>query len=357
MSFSRMLSLLLTSLALALLIIFLRCDILQPVDAAVDDTPPVADAGEDQSVTGPILVQLDGSGSSDDVGISNSTWEFEQDGETVLLEGMEPTILLDHHGEYTITLTVADAGGNSDTDQVVITVITPPGEIPRLTVIGRNNWVEIDWDPPVHDGGSTVEGCIVYRGTTPDTLEPYFSDWWIRFWSWDYLAKNGITYYYAVAAINEAGMGPLTEVVNCTPMAVPDSPENLTIEVIDGAVHISWDPPPWSTGRVNVTGYQVHRGTDPDWLYDTWDVEMNTSFVDDTVEEGVTYYYVVGAMSDFGGSTVTELTNVTVGQVQEEEEDGDDEEVPRTAWIALILMAALFGIIVAVFIRGLRKTD
>ncbi len=352
----RMQTVLLMSLALAFFIIFLRCDILQPVNAAVDQSPPVADAGEDLRVIGPAMVQLDGTGSSDDIGIENHSWEFVQGEGTVQLEGPEPTYFFEDHGEVVITLTVTDEVGRTDTDEVVITVVTPPGEITRLRAIGRSNWVELDWDPPVHDGGSPVEGSIVYRGTTPDTMEPYFSDWWIRYWSWDYLAKNGQTYYYAVAAINEAGMGPLSEVVNCTPMAVPDSPQNLTIEVVDGEVHISWDPPLWSTGRVNVTGYQVHRGTDPDWLYDTWDAGMDTTFVDDTAEEGVTYYYAVGAISDFGGSTVTELVNVTIGEVPSDEEDGD-EEIPVTAWYAIVLMAALFGIIIAVFIRGQRKRD
>ena len=82
-----------------------------------------------------------------------------------------------------------------------------------------------------------------------------------------------------------------------TPMAVPDSPQNLTVQLVDDVVHLEWDPPLWSEGRVDVIGYQVHRGTDPEWLYDTFDVGLNTSFVDEDVEEGVTYYYAIGALS------------------------------------------------------------
>jgi hypothetical protein len=302
---------------------------------------PVADAGPDQTVTGPAMVTFDGTASTDDLGIESYVWELTYEGETVQLEGPGPEHYFAVHGVYNVVLTVTDGSNATDADTVVVTVVTAPGEIERVSVIGRNNWVEIGWSEPVHDGGSPVIGAIVFRGTTPGTLEPYYSDWWIRGWSWDYLAANGITYYYAVAALNEVGMGPLSEVVNATPMAVPDTPQNLTIEVVDGAVHLEWDPPLWSSGRVNVTGYQVHRGTDPDWLYDTFEVGLDTSYVDEDVEEGVTYYYTVGCDSSFGGSSVTDLMNVTVGEPPAEEPDW---LVTALAMTLVVAVLAVFGV-------------
>ena len=330
---------LILTFSLAMVIIFLRPDLVsEEVTAA--PVGPEADAGPDQNVTGPTLVQFDGTGSSHGP-IRDFTWEFPHSGETVTLNGSRPTFFFEHHGTYDVVLTVTGTEGSTDIDHVTITVITVPGEITRVTVIGRNDWVEIDWDEPVHDGGSPIVGCIVYRSTSPDRLEPYFSDWWIRYWSWDYLAANGITYYYAVAALNEVGMGPLSHTVNATPMAVPDSPQNLTIEVIDGAVHLDWDAPLWSSGRVNVTGYQVHRGTDPEWLYDTFELGLNDSFVDEDVKEGVTYYYVVGADSSFGSSSVTEVVNATVGDVQE---NGGQET--SEWWMVAVGFAIIAGLIV-----------
>ena len=332
---------------LALVIIFVRGDLYTDVRGEPPiEMGPVADTGPDQNVTGPTLVQFDGTASVPAAIDAKYEWEFQYAGGKVTLNGSRPVFFFEHHGVHQVTLTVTDLEGTKDSDVVNITVVTTPGEITNITVIGRNAWVEIGWGEPVHDGGSKVVGCIVYRGTTPDTLEPYFSDWWIRYWSWDYLAVNGQTYYYAVAALNEVGMGPLSQTVNATPMAVPDSPQNLTIEVIDGAVNLAWDPPLWTDGRVNVTGYQVHRGVDPDWLYDTFDVSMNTSFVDEDVEEGVTYYYAIGADSSFGGSSVTEVANVTIG------ETGVDEETSEW-WMVVGGFALLAGLIV-IFIIVLR---
>lgn len=337
---------------LALVIVFLRGDLVILDVDALQDMPPEADAGTDQRVTGPAVVQLDGTGSTDDRGIENYLWEVPYDGSTVQLEGPRPEFIFQLHGVYEVDLIVTDENGATDTDTVNITVVTVPGEITRLTAIGRNGWVELAWDEPVHDGGSPVTGCLVFRGTSPGSMEPYYSDWWIRYWSWDYLAVNGITYYYAVAAVNEAGMGPLSMTVNSTPMAVPDSPQNVTLEVVDGAVHLDWDPPLWTSGRVNVTGYQVHRGTDPEWLYDTFDVGLNTSFVDEDVEEGVTYYYVVGADSSFGGSAVTDVMDVTVGNPPAGEEEGTDWVVGAIAMALVVGFLAVVAVAIGLLMRS-----
>lgn len=82
--------------------------------------PPIADAGEDQTVTCPACdVELDGSGSSDPDGDSLTyTWT----GDFGTVAGVNPTVELPL-GEHTITLTVDDGEGETDSDEVVITVV------------------------------------------------------------------------------------------------------------------------------------------------------------------------------------------------------------------------------------------
>ncbi len=287
-------------------------------EAAPDQTPPVADAGPDQLIFVVMAIHLDGSGSTDDVAVAGHVWTFEYGGGTVTLEGEHAYFLFEVHGNYTVTLTVTDEAGNSDTDTVRLEVYTPPGRITSATLIPRDGWVELAWSPPEDEGGTNVTGTMIFRGTNPDELVPWTSDWYMRYWHWDPYVENGLTYYYAFAAINAVGMGPLSDVYNSTPMAVPATPRNLTVRHVDGAVHLSWEPPAEEIGRVPVTGYEVHRGTDPDWLYDTFDVGMNTTFVDTGVREGRTYYYVVGASSELGSGNVTEVMNVTVREPVEE---------------------------------------
>jgi len=92
----------------------------QPV--VPDATKPVADAGSDQTVNEDTLVTLDGSSSTDNVGITVYTWTF-TDVTTKTLFGEKPTYTFNMPGVYTITLNVTDAAGNWAIDTVVITVL------------------------------------------------------------------------------------------------------------------------------------------------------------------------------------------------------------------------------------------
>ncbi|MFQ5908027.1 MAG: PKD domain-containing protein, partial [Thermoplasmata archaeon] len=91
-----------------------------------DTTSPTADAGPDQTVEVEAVVTFDGSGSSDNVGVANYTWTFQDDG-SVTLSGAGPSYSFSTPGEYVVTLTVRDAAGHEGTATVTITVVLPPG--------------------------------------------------------------------------------------------------------------------------------------------------------------------------------------------------------------------------------------
>ena len=334
-------------LTLALVIIFLRADVILPVQAAPDVTDPVADAGIDLFIDQVVAAHFDGSGSTDDGTIDRYEWTFEYEGATIKLEGVDAYFMFQLHGEYTVTLTVTDTKGNWDTDQVLVTVITPPGPPINLMVIGRSSWIDILWDHPADDGGAEVTDFVIFRGTAPDELVVYLGVWpsTIDDQMYDPYVQKGVKYHYAMAAVNSVGIGPMSEVANASAISVPEPPQNLTVEMVDGKVHLSWDEPEWATGVLNVTGYQVHRGTDPDWLYDTMDVGLNTTYVDDTVEEGKTYYYAVGALSELGGGAVSEVMNAAI--------EATDEEEENMSWfttvIAMTIVAVLVIVLLAVF--------
>jgi hypothetical protein len=88
----------------------------------LDITPPVADAGGDQSVGQGDLVTLDGSASTDNIGIVNWTWIYSIEGEVVLLFGMSASISIDPVGSFIVELKVSDLKGNEATDELVLDV-------------------------------------------------------------------------------------------------------------------------------------------------------------------------------------------------------------------------------------------
>lgn len=93
------------------------------------NAPPVADAGDAISVDAGDEVTFDGSGSTDDSGaIENYTWTFEYDGDEIELYGVSPSFVFEIVGEYTVVLTVTDAVGLTDTDEVVVTVLASADE-------------------------------------------------------------------------------------------------------------------------------------------------------------------------------------------------------------------------------------
>ena len=87
-----------------------------------DITRPVAVAGTDMLIDQHQSVALDGTGSSDNVGIVNFTWTLTYRGEGVTLGGPGPAFTFDDAGTYPIGLNVSDEAGNWATDSLTVMV-------------------------------------------------------------------------------------------------------------------------------------------------------------------------------------------------------------------------------------------
>jgi PKD repeat protein len=111
----------------------------------VDNTPPIADAGPDQTITAGSEVTLSASNSKD-VDWFGYFWEF-GDGTTATAAEPFITHTYSEPGAYTVKLTVRDAAGNMDTDTATVNVI--PSIIPAtvdikpdtLNIRSKGRWI------------------------------------------------------------------------------------------------------------------------------------------------------------------------------------------------------------------------
>ena len=128
------------------------------VDARPGNQPPTADAGADQTVTdadsgGDEDVTLDGSASTDGDGtIASYSWT---ENSVEIATGATPTVTF-AVGAHTVTLTVTDDEGATDTDDVLITVNSPTvffaTDIQPYFEAGQANCVQC------HSGGTGLAG-------------------------------------------------------------------------------------------------------------------------------------------------------------------------------------------------------
>ena len=87
-----------------------------------DITAPVAVADGDRTIDQGGAAALSGEGSSDNVGVVSWTWTFEYGGAPVSMEGAIASYTFSSPGLYTVTLTVADAALNTDTESYELKV-------------------------------------------------------------------------------------------------------------------------------------------------------------------------------------------------------------------------------------------
>jgi len=123
-----------------------------------DETDPIADAGVDMDVLVGEGVVLNGTGSSDNVGVTEYLWSCD---ELTDWNESDPEValLIDIEGTYTFILETRDAAGNSDTDEVVVTV-TDPNDAP-VADAGDDLAINTGETASFNASGSSDDGEIV----------------------------------------------------------------------------------------------------------------------------------------------------------------------------------------------------
>jgi fibronectin type 3 domain-containing protein len=185
----------------------------------------------------------------------------------------------------------------------------PPDPPVNIQTSSDDCCVNLNWDEPLFDGGSTIRGYKIYRKKGSNDYKKIAEIWNGTSYS-DIGLINGQTYYYKICAVNEIGEGSRSEKVVGIPKTRPNSPENVKGLSGKGFINLTWSEPV-NNGGANITGYAIYRGIDPgsEKLLKTVN-GTNTSYNDTTVVNGVRYYYYVNALNEMGESFVNDKVNL-----------------------------------------------
>ena len=186
----------------------------------------------------------------------------------------------------------------------------------------------ITWEAPkTNTGGSTpvnLLGYNVYRsgGTQAKSVQGPLNPEPITATEYqDRTFKFGDKYVYLVRSVSLGAEGKPVESLdsNQLPLAPvdiypPAAPENLTVGPAPGRLSIFWV----ANSEPDLAGYYLYRSTDPNlpkdkWLKLTPTLYTKTTFTDENVEAGKTYYYYVVAVDNAGNvSRMSEVASDTV---------------------------------------------
>lgn len=169
--------------------------------------------------------------------------------------------------------------------------VTPPASAPaNFSAVAGNGEVTLSW--------STIEGATGYnlrRSTTGGG--PYTQVAIPSATSYtDSSVVNGTTYFYIVSAYNKGGQSANSTEASATPEvpSIPAAPTNLVATSGDRSVSISWTP------RTNATSYRVKRATTSGGPYTLVASPTTSTYVDNGLTNGTTYYYVVSGVNTLG---------------------------------------------------------
>jgi fibronectin type 3 domain-containing protein len=220
---------------------------------------------------------------------------------TVVVTDFNDTSVINGH-TYCYQVSAWNIRGEGEPSGMIsATPATSPSAPESLQAEAGDSYVILTWIEPTN-GGSGIEGYNVYRGedeglitflTVVEALELN-----------DTSVVNGITFYYQVSAFNPMGEGPLSNMVEALPQAgvvknVPSAPLNLEAHVGNSEILLTWDPPQ-DNGGSTITNYMVYRGTAPGEESDLEILGNVLEYLDTSVENGVTYYYLVNAINAIG---------------------------------------------------------
>jgi fibronectin type 3 domain-containing protein len=295
---------------------------------------------------------------------------------------------------YHYQISALHSGGEGELSEDVFAIpMVPPSMPVNLTAYRMPGRVVINWTPSVDDGGCRLTAYRVYRGTSPfdpellTQINGSAGDW--NLWGWPakrlvddgtvpeflndrYMSdgwnhthpadeydepgklKDDKTYYYRVSAVQLAGEGPLSPVLEVPPEGTPNMPQHVRVREMSEGVEVSWDPPVVNDGN-GAKGFVIYRLEPDGELVRVQRVGRNErSYLDTDVWSHATYTYYVRGVNSEGEGMSSDHAEITVGEVTDAGGSEDGMDMTVVVVVVLVVLVCL-GLVFIVLRKRMER--
>ena len=120
-------------------------------------------------------------------------------------------------------------------------------------------------------------------------------------------AKDGVTYYYMVTAVNDSGESAYSNIVSGQNKAVTPKPAAPVVKIGNSAT--SGKPQLMWNAVSGATSYKVYRATSQNGTYSLLGTVTTTSYTNTGAKAGTTYWYKVKAVNSAGESAYSNVVS------------------------------------------------
>ncbi|MDE2795966.1 MAG: fibronectin type III domain-containing protein [Gemmatimonadota bacterium] len=221
---------------------------------------------------------------------------------------------LDANTEVTYRIAAINALGNGAySNMATATTAATVAGAPRglnARAVGTDR-IDLWWTEPLDDGGSEIEGYRISVSGQSGGFVVLVNHTGTAATSYTHAdLEPGDTWRYQVQAINDAGVGPSSNIATArTTPVIPDAPFNARAEASGtNAIRVSWEPPSY-TGGVDLSGYRIEVHDGSVWTVLVDNHGLSTTYTHAGLNPGDERQYRIRAINEAGLSVPSNVAS------------------------------------------------
>ncbi|TGG90098.1 MAG: hypothetical protein ERJ67_11550, partial [Aphanocapsa feldmannii 277cV] len=200
---------------------------------------------------------------------------------------------------YSFAVRAVNTSGKGAFSMVSAAPLAVPDAPSNLTPFPRDTQLWLFWDDPDNDTITgyhiSSDGGTTFRLHNDNSVGALLTG-----------LSNGITYTFAVRAVNGSGHGPWVT-VSATPVAVPAAPSDLSVTTSHREATLSWSDP----GNATISRYELSTDGGSTFSAISSSNASTTSHTVTGLTNGTPYTFALRAVNGSGNSDAATLTATT----------------------------------------------